>query len=299
MYTRRGRGGATSSGSGFGLGGLRPTFAGLEIDNSVKNRVSNLGLTAATISIETEQHISWLLDEILIHNQLRGHPFEITAYACALEKEKNSRLLTLVLDLTFEKLKSNPQASQRHWPRLFEVMAGEFLPNMEDGTTIDSAGRPLKGANLFLRYLSNKLRRSLDEAWQEREAAAERFSQAPDSPEAETAVSEAVGHWATLIFFTNELREQCVINELHLHDIITKQFSASKPTAREISLLHWLVMPDGFDGMGMPYTMRAQIEGYYLKLRALAKREDLGLETHNILVVSQSTCGTKGYKTNL
>ncbi|KAG8788044.1 hypothetical protein FRC12_014978 [Ceratobasidium sp. 428] len=285
MYTRRGKGGVASSDSTSGLGNLRPTFAGLEIDNnnSISNRVSNLNLTAATITTETEQRISWLLDEVLIRGQLRGHPFEITAYACALEKEKDTRLLTLVLNLAFQKLLSDPQDSFVYLPRLFEVMAGEFLPEMEDGSTTDSAGRPLKGTTLFLRYLSNKLRLSLDEAWRKKEAAVERFSQAPDSPTAEIAVSEAVGDWATLTTFTSSLRQQYVINELQLHEVITKQFSASKPTVREVSMLRWLIMPNGVDEI-MPYMMRERMREHHSKLRVLAKRGDLSPEVHDILV---------------
>ncbi|KAG8720559.1 hypothetical protein FRC09_009379 [Ceratobasidium sp. 395] len=170
-------------------------------------------------------------------------------------------------------------------------MAGEFLPEMEDGSTTDSMGRLLKGTSLFLAHLSNRLRRSLDEAWQEKEAAVERFSQAPDSPEAGAAVSKATGHWATLINLADGLRGHYLIDELQLHEIITKQFSASIPTMDEVSMLYWLIMPDGYD-KAMPYKIRGRMKEYHLKLRALAKREDLGPEAHSMLVKMVQTLDT-------
>ncbi|KAG9126268.1 hypothetical protein FRC07_004156 [Ceratobasidium sp. 392] len=286
MYstTRRGRGGVAGSDPGSGSGKLRPTLAGSDTGvYSISDRVSKLGLTTATITPQTEQHISWLLDEILIHDRFHENPFELAAYACALEREKNTQLLTLVLDLAFQKVKDNRHAIT-NFPRLFEVMAGEILPSMEDGSTINPDGQPLKGTDLFLKYLSDQLRRSLAEVWEEKEVAVGLVTSSLDDPEAEATASRAVEQWATLIYLTNSLRWLYLISELQFHElIIEKQLSALKPTAREVGILSWLIMPYGIDKT-MPYKMRAQLEKHRSKLRALAKREDLSSGSHTLLI---------------
>ncbi|KAG9124579.1 hypothetical protein FRC07_011075, partial [Ceratobasidium sp. 392] len=272
---RRGRGGVAT-------GDARPTPIGPIITSySISDRVSDLGLTAATITTQTEQRISWLLDQVLVHGQLLEHPFELTAYACALAKEKDGRLLALVLNLAFQKIKES-QLLSLDYPRLFEIMAGETLPDLEDGSTTDPQGQPLKGCYLFLRYMNDQLRRSLEETWREKESSIELFTQAPDNPEAEAAASKGVGHWINMMRLTEGLQQQYLISESQLHEVITKQFSASKPTTREISMLASLIMPGGYSVR--TYKMKPRLEEHYSKLRALAKREDLSQESHKTLV---------------
>ncbi|KAG9126271.1 hypothetical protein FRC07_004159 [Ceratobasidium sp. 392] len=248
---------------------------------SISDRVSDLDLTAAAITAQTEQRISWLLDEFLIRDQFHETPFELTAYACALEKEKDTRLLTLVLDLAFQKAENNQNAAL-NCPRLFEIMASETLPELEDGLTTNRSGYPLKGVNLFLKYLNDRLHRCLEDAWQKKESAVELFARAPDNLQAETAASKAARHWTNMISLANLMRRQYLTSELQLHEIIKKQFSASRLTTQEVSMLALLIMPSGLDAKS--YKMKDRLEEHHSQLRILARREDLSQEVHRTLM---------------
>jgi translation initiation factor 4G len=241
-----------------------------------------MGLTVATLGPHVEQRIVWLLDEILTHGQFGENSFELTAYTCALEKEKDGRLLALVLELAFRKF-DNDMETIFNCGRLFEIMCREILPTMHDQLTVDPQGQPLRGTALFRKYLLDQWRRSTEQIWQKKEAAVFLSTQAPENQETVAATTKAVRHWLALLDFTNDLRGRYVLGESVLHEAITKQLSAPNPTELEISKLTALTAPDGEDARS--YKMKDKMEEHYPKIRDLAKRSDLSRKSHKMLMV--------------
>jgi hypothetical protein len=262
MYSNSTRRGRRGIGTTTSPPGLRPTVGADVSSYSIANRVTDLNLTTSALTPQIESRIRLLLDEILIHGQFAENAFELVAYACALEQEKDTRLLTLVLDLIFEKIKENREVIFL-LGRLFLIFAREILPGLEDGVTVGADGLPLKGSTLFRRYLLDRCRKELDLAWTQKEKAKD------ENGEIETAVS----YWLALFDLVNDLRKRFLIDESVVHDTIEKQMSALQPTPTEISMLIVMLSPN--ESNASSFRAKIRMEEHYARLSKLAEDEKI------------------------
>jgi hypothetical protein len=263
MYpTRRGR---------QGIAALAPpgphTTPGPDVsDRSVAQRVSELGLTVATLTPKLEERINQLLDEVLTRGQFGEILFELITYACALEKEQDTRLLALVLDLTFQRLKDNPQFDIYHCNRFFQAMANQILPTLHDKMTLDSDGKPIQGVGLFLKYLLDRFHLAVDETWKTRESA---VLLAGRSPEDAKTAAMAIKRWINLEDFAYTMWGGHVIKEPVVHGIIEKQISATGISDSEIIKLAGFIKQNG--RFATTCGSKDRLDEYYTRIHDMVK----------------------------
>ncbi|KAF8608136.1 kinase-like protein [Ceratobasidium sp. AG-I] len=238
MYvsSRRGRQGVAAAQSTGFRADLGPDYS----DYSVASRVSDLGLTIATLTPQVEERINWLLDEIILRRQFKENSFELVAYACALEKEKDARLLALVLDLMFQKLRDNPEVDANACARMCYILMVEIVPSMQDKKTVDSNGQPVMGHALLLKYMVDRFHLLGEQSWQNRESVV-MFSDR--SPEDSRIAASAITRWLNFMILTDDLWGRYILGESDIHTVVEKQLSVTKPREPEIIRLLAFIRP--------------------------------------------------------
>jgi hypothetical protein len=262
MYTssRRGRSGiATGS-----LGGPRTTVGPDISEYSVADRVADLSLTIATLTPQVEETIKQLIEEVLIRGQFADNSFQIVAYACALHKEKDARLLDLVLDLIFRRLKEDPEVKVGHCMRLCQIIGTQILPTMQDGRTVGSNGQPATGTRLFRACLLSYCQRTMEQTWQARELAVSLSDQSAEDSE---AAQVAVTRWLNLVEFIRATWGSYILGESIVHAAIEKQLAVTRPADREIYKL-WAVIEQGTSSQDG--KVKDRMHSHYARLRDLA-----------------------------
>ncbi|KAG9126269.1 hypothetical protein FRC07_004157 [Ceratobasidium sp. 392] len=198
--------------------------------NSVTQRVSQLSLTAATsTSPEVGRSIRWLLGEIQ-KTRFEDNALQIVAYASALEREQDGRLLSFIVDLIFWSVQAKPELSTAHiFVRLSDTLVQEILPTVRDRTSYDTDGELLAGSDLVRRYFADRCHHEMDRAW-ERKSSASNSALAVRLDQAQRArveVNEANECWLVLVQFLHGLYEHCIIGEGPLHWGIKQLLSES------------------------------------------------------------------------
>jgi hypothetical protein len=262
--------------------GPHRTFGPDISEYSVADRVSDLGLTSSTITTQVEETISRLVDEAVARSQLKETPFQLAAYVCALEKEGDARLLNLVLDLAFERMKES-WSSSFACAKLFMIMKREVLPTLQDNATLDKRGQPVTGAALFCKYLLDYCYRSIEKAWQTKEAAAELFFTAPDDTTASENATIANQQWTNVVNFVQTSWEYSVIGETVMHTLIEKQLSTARPIEKDIDRLSAFLSPRSQTAKSL--QMKSKLEEHYLRIQQLAKKNNLSDSSRSELQV--------------
>jgi hypothetical protein len=273
--TRRGR-----SGIGALPDGPRRPFGPDISEYSVADRVSKLGLTVSTITTQVEEAISRLVDEAITH-QSKDSPFQLAAYACALEKERDARLLNLVFVLALERMKES-WSSSFACAKLFMIMKREVLPTLQDNVTLDSHGQPVTGAALFLKHLHDHCYRSIEKAWQTKESAAELFAATPNDTTATENATVANQQWTNVVNFVQTSWEYYVIEETMMHTLIEKQLSTARPIEKDIDRLFGFLSPETKIAKSFK---KNQLEKYYLQIQEVARKDNLSDLSRNELHV--------------
>lgn len=262
--------------------GLRHTIGPDYSDISVASRVSKLALSVATLTPQVEENIRWLLDEILMRGQFSENSFELVAYACALEKEKDARLLALVLDLLFQKLRDDPKADGNNCARMCQVLVAEILPTMQDQKTLDSSGQPVMGRALFLKYMLDRFHLLIEQAWQNRESAVVFADRSPEDAE---IAAGAVTRWLNFIIFTGDLWGRYMLSESDMHAVVERQLSVTKLRGPELIRLLAFIRPR--ERLARDGKMKDRMEAHLSRVRELLESDELSSEFRDRILVSR------------
>lgn len=284
MYAsaRRGRQGiATLPSAGFRTT-VGPDVSEYPDLERVSESVANLNLTVATLTPQVEDRIDLLLDEILIRGQFAENALEVVVYACALEKERDTRLLALVLDLMFQKLRNSPEVDVYNCVRLCQIIVTQILPTLHDQKTLDSNGQPIMGRGLFLKYSLDRFHLLAEQAWKTRESAVLVSHQDPkDSGNAERAVT----CWLDLVEFSYGMWGRYMFGEPVVHAMIERQLSATSPTDLEISKLLTIIGPAR--RFVRDCKMKDRMDSHYSRVRELAKNDMISDKSRQSILVSR------------
>lgn len=260
--------------------GLRADLGPDYSDYSVASRVSDLGLTVATLTPQVEERIRWLLDEILLRRQFKENSFELVAYACALEKEQDARLLALVLDLLFQRLKNDPDIDGNNCARMCHIILAEILPTLQDKKTVDPNGQPLMGRALFLKYMVDRFQFLVEQSWQNRESAMMFSDRSPEDSRVATA---AITRWINLMIFTNDLWGRYMLSESDVHNVVEKQLTVTRPSDPEIIRLLPFIRPR--ERLARDGKMKDRMDAHLARVREMLENDIVDpVSRHRILV---------------
>ncbi|KAF8608126.1 hypothetical protein BDV93DRAFT_504630 [Ceratobasidium sp. AG-I] len=230
---------------------------------SVADRVSKLSLTTASLNTTVEAQIRWLLGEIE-KSRFDDNALQLVAYASSLEKEKDGRLLALVLDLVFWKFRED-LASRSIFSRLCQIIAQEILPTVQDGRSCDVDGQPVMGRNLVHQYILERCHREIGRMWLEK-CRADNASLTRND-EAVVVANQATKQWAGLVRFIHALFEKSLVGEEVMHLCIERLLSPNKLALEEISALGDILSQ--VPGRRQ-YQSRERMNAYYVRIKELA-----------------------------
>ncbi|KAG8709322.1 hypothetical protein FRC09_000735 [Ceratobasidium sp. 395] len=242
---------------------------------TVSDRVLQLSLTVATLSPKVEERIKWHLGEIA-KTRFEDNALQIAAYASALEKEKDGRLLALILDLVFRNIRAKPELSMVHiFTRLCHLIAQDVLPTIQDQQTLDANGQPVLGSSLVRMYLADRCYKETKQTWDDRQAALSRAWSASGDKlgEASAAAETADQIWLAMVRFIHSLYQQSLVVEEPVHRCVERLLALpAHKHAEAVTLYNVLLEPKG----SRIYQDRDRMDRYYMQIQKLIRTTDLG-----------------------
>lgn len=223
------------------LAGTLPGGPNFSYVNAVAKHVSALSLTVTTIPHDIESRIELLLDKVA-NDGTSDERYQVVAYASALEKDMDGRLLGLVLDLIFKTLDKYDSKGSANYASLCYMLVQEVPPGVRDGVTRESPdGQLLNGGKLVRKYLLDRCYGEMNAKWAAKEAILKLLAENPGDSRAADALTAATARWVKVTQLIGQLHTLRLVDEHIIHECISKLLTGDNPSRTEAEVIEHLV----------------------------------------------------------
>ncbi|KAJ7782682.1 ARM repeat-containing protein [Mycena metata] len=224
--------------------------------------------------------------------------YQIIEWVNKSEKETDGRTLIQVVRLVFE-IATDDERWSEMYARLCRKMMEQISPKVQDDGIKNAEGKPIAGAQLFLKYLLNQCQDNFERRWIAKEAGgvatAKAANEKPTEADTSCKVNEIVlysdEYYAAqkakrqglgLIKFIGELFKLCMLTERIMHECVKKLLgNVENPEEGGIESLCKLISTVGLL-LDTPKA-RAHMDVYFSRMKELAKSSNVSLRMQFIL----------------
>ncbi|KAJ6458606.1 armadillo-type protein [Mycena vulgaris] len=219
---------------------------------------------------------------------------QIIKWANKSEKEKDGRTLIQVIRLVFEKATDEAMWSEMY-ARLCRKMMEQISPKVQDDGIKNAEGKPIRGGQLFRKYLLNRCQEDFERAMEDKAAKA---ANAKSTSEGEAsgesgdetvlysdeyyAAQKAKRQGLGLIKFIGELFKLQMLTERIMHECVKKLLgNVENPKEEEIESLCKLISTVGL--LLDTAKARAHMDVYFSRMKELGKSNNLSSRMQFVL----------------